>query len=191
MNIVNIFMFDSYFFNAKKYHFLKKSKELVTKKKVSFSNDTKKYDGSSNLNSNFGKLCMMYFTPNCKYGTIESPFNIINFIYDNNLTDSFIEYCLNELKIARQKITYIKIHDAFIYNEIEENIRYEGYHYGYNYWNNDFWVIRSNSFKNNIGKFVQLNRTGSRDFSICIGVIHLNILDKLIELLNDTMEWYK
>ena len=48
-----------------------------TPKRVSFSNDVKEYDGSSDFNNKFVKLCKIHFN---SQEAFNSSFDIINFI---------------------------------------------------------------------------------------------------------------
>ena len=75
------------------------------KKKVSFEEDVKTHDGASKFNSCFAKLCLMYFQPSLSIGSIDNSFEILNFLYMNELDsdDKFMFHCKNELDIAKNK----------------------------------------------------------------------------------------
>ena len=174
--------------------------DYFTPKRVSFSNDVKEYDGSSEFNTKFAKLCKIHF--NCQ-GFVSS-FDIINFIYNHDLQSSFsfVEKCLEELNIAKKKLLELEKKEKFEYissiitksNALSQfiNNRYaeEDQDEYFRYWNNEFWTVRS-TMVNNGAKKIGLVRKGSRDCSMCLGVVHLPKLEALIQLLDDTMEWYK
>ena len=171
-----------------------------TPKRVSFSNDVKEYDGSSDFNNKFVKLCKIHFNSQ-GFG---SSFDIINFIYNHDLQSSFVEKCLEELNITKKKLLELEKNEKFEYissiitksNALSQFIsntrRYteEDQDEYFRYWNNEFWTVRS-TMVNDGAKKIGLVRKGSRDCSMCLGVVHLPKLEALIQLLDDTMEWYK
>ena len=176
------------------------------KKRVSFCNDVKDFDGSSDFNSNFFLLCIRSFDPLCKFGKkIETSFDVIDFLHEEKLTIQFILYSLNELVIAKSKIIdldrkhkfdsickilieskafskFRKEKGGIVYRNIEE-IEDELY------WNHDFWIARCN--KHNIRKnTICILRKGSRDFQINIGIKQIKYIDGLIKLLEETLLWF-
>ena len=172
-----------------------------TPKRVSFSNEVNEYDGSSDFNNKFVKLCTIHFN---SHGVFNSSFDIINFIYNHDLQSSFVEKCLEELNISKKKLLELEKNEKFEYissiitksNALSQFIsntrRYteEDQDEYFRYWNNEFWTVRS-TMVNGGSKKIGLVRKGSRDCSMCLSVVHLPKLEALIQLLEDTMEWYK
>lgn len=163
------------------------------KKKVSFDDSVKTHDGASKFNSCFAKLCMMYFQPDLSVGKIDNSFEILNFLYMNELDsdDSFIFHCLKELELAKFKLlsdqkNYEKEDDdestSFNKNDEEEKDLY---------WNNEFWKIRSDLVKRGKSqKKVHLTRKGNREVSIIIFPNHYNKLERFIDMIYELMEWH-
>jgi len=82
------------------------------KKSVSFCDEVKEYDGCSDFNRNFARLCHFYFNPKSKLKIIHS-FDVIDFINIvkddiNNTPRSFIEQCLEEFQITKVKLLDLK-----------------------------------------------------------------------------------
>lgn len=173
---------------------------LQKKKRVSFCDEVKEYDGCSDFNRNFARLCHLFFNPKCKFGRITHSFDVIDFINIvkddiNNTPRLFIEQCLEEFQITKDKLLDLKRQEKIleianeVYNlkaftkmmsaEDEEDDEF---------WNREFWRIRSN--KINGDKKIALLRKGCRDFNLCLSVCHLPLLDKFIQILNETLEWY-
>lgn len=160
------------------------------KKKVSFDDDVKKHDGSSKFNSCFARLCLMYFSPSLYTGSIDNSFEILNFLYMNELDsdNKFILYCLKELELAKFKLLSKKENcdedddDQLSENKDEEND---------SYWNNEFWTIRSklmNRAKNQ--KKVCLTRKGNRELCVSIFQSHLKKLEVFIDMIKELIEWH-
>jgi hypothetical protein len=161
------------------------------KKKVSFDDNVKKHDGASKFNSCFARLCLMYFRPSLYIGSIDNSFEILNFIYMNELDsdDNFILYCLNELELAKLKLLSEeeKCDDddeqlSEKKNKDEDND---------SYWSNEFWTIRSelmNRAKNQ--KKVCLTRKGNRELCVSIFQNHLNKLKVFIDMIKELIEWH-
>ena len=169
-------------------------------KKVSFCDEVKEYDGCSDFNRVFSRLCDMFFNPKYKLEKIINSFDMLSFLNDIkdelHLTPrSFIEKCLEESKFTKAKLLNIKRQEKIL--EIANHL-YKLKNFTNKmmtkeaddeYWNHEFWRIRSNKI-NNRDKKIALLRKGCRDFNICLGVCHLPLLEKFIEILNDTLEWY-
>lgn len=69
-------------------------------KKVSFSKDTKNYDGSSYLNIEYAKMCGRFFNKNFIFGKIRTEHDILNYTSDEEL----VFYCIKEMQIIKEKI---------------------------------------------------------------------------------------
>ena len=163
------------------------------KKKVSFDDGVKKHDGSSKFNSCFAMLCLMYFSPSQYTESIDNSFEILNFLYMNELDsdDKFIFYCLNELELAKLKLLSEKENcdeddddDQLSKNKNkdEEND---------SYWNNEFWTIRSELMKRAKNqKKVCLTRKGNRELCVSIFQNHLNKLEVFIDMIKELIEWH-
>jgi len=171
------------------------------KKSVSFCDEVKEYDGCSDFNRNFARLCHFYFNPKSKLKIIHS-FDVIDFINivkdDINSTPrSFIEQCLEEFQITKAKLLDLKRQEKILQmaNELYNSKAFikmtegEGEGDSDEYWNREFWRIRSNNI-NNGNKKIAILRKGCRDFNLCLSVCHLPLLDKFIQILNETLEWY-
>ena len=170
------------------------------KKRVSFCEEVKEYDGCSDFNRVFSRLCHMFFNPKYKFGKIENSFDMIDFLNvvkdDLNITPrSFIEKCLEEFQITKVKLLDLKRKEKIfhIYNQICELKAFSSKKtkddFVDEYWNREFWRIRSNKI-NNGDKKIALLRKGCRDFNLCLNVCHLPLLEKFIQILNDTLEGY-
>jgi len=170
------------------------------KKRVTFCDEVKEYDGASDFNRNFARLCNIFFSPKNKSRKITNSFGMIDFLNEdlelNIITPRlFIEQCLEELKIIKTKLLDLKRQEKILQianelysfkkflNKMNEDDEDD------EYWNHEFWRIRSNKINNGLKK-IALLRKGCRDFNLCLSVCHSTQLDKLIEILNDTIEWY-
>ena len=189
MSIFGFLIFDNYFSS--------------NKKRVTFCDEVKEYDGASDFNRNFARLCNIFFSPKDNSLKITNSFGMIYFLNEdpelNIFTPRlFIEQCLEELKIIKAKLLELKRQEKilqiadelysfkkFLNKMNEDNEDNEDDEY----WNHKFWRIRSNKINNRLKK-IALLRKGCRDFNLCLSVCHLTLLDKLIEILNDTLEWY-
>jgi hypothetical protein len=167
------------------------------KKSVSFCDEVKEYDGCSDFNRNFARLCHFYFDPKSKLKIIHS-FDVIDFINivkdDINSTPrSFIDQCLEESQIVKAKLFDLRRREKILQmaNELYNSNAFIKMTEGDSdeYWNREFWRIRSSNI-NNCDKKIALLRKGCRDFNLCLSVCHIPLLDKFIQILNETLEWY-
>jgi hypothetical protein len=169
------------------------------KKTVSFCDEVKEYDGCSDFNRNFARLCHLFFNPKNPKCKITHSFDMINFIDivkdDIKSTPrSFIEKCLEESQITKAKLLDLKRQEKILQmaNELYNSkafIKMTEGDGGDEYWNNEFWRIRSSKISNG-DKKIAILRNGCRDFNLCLSVCHLPLLDSFIKILNETLEWY-
>lgn len=162
-------------------------------KKVSFCNDAKDYDGCCEFLVNFSKVCNMVLNPESKIGKIDSLFDLIDFLDENKEINKhlFIEQCLDELSIIKSKLLDLQKKES-IYNMVYEfyklNEQDDEDEEKDEYWNNEFWQIKSQKVKKSAKK-IALLRKGSRDMNLCVTVYHLKSIEKFIQILNDAIEW--
>ena len=130
-------------------------------KSVSFSNDAKSYDGTSQKNIIYSNIIFNFFKKQ-----IKTPHDILNITKDEKLLSFFLE----ESKIAKAKLEYI--------SKINKNIFFKILSY-----KNMDDSIKTTGFS--------IIRTGSRDINFKFLPSHLKNINKLIVLLNYSVDILK
>lgn len=78
-------------------------------KKVSFSRDTKNYDGSSYLNMEYAKMCGRFFKKNFIYGKVRTELDIFKYTTDIEV----ILFCIKEFQVIKEKLLKIETKNKF------------------------------------------------------------------------------
>jgi hypothetical protein len=153
-------------------------------KKVTFSSDSKTFDGQSKTLVKYAKLCISYFDGKIK--TVNDILSVVG--EDRGLLDLFIKEAL----ITKRKLEKIKEIKNHIEKDRQERIQmiqkdldmkeYDPY------WDAPIWRMRADRYKARIK--VPILRMGCRDLKLsrCLDYQHLKWFIGFISLLHETDE---
>lgn len=137
---------------------------MKSNKKVTFSNDSKKYDGSRELTQKYAKLVDGFFK-----NQINTVYDVIKLLKTTIYIDDFII----ETEIIKSRLDNIKDEEEKeIINQIDP------------YWDSNFFIKKCAMHNNKKGFCI--SRFGSRDFNIKIYPENSIYLVELINLLENT-----
>ena len=142
-------------------------------KKVKFKNNVKKFDGSS-------KSLTVY----CQIleGFYDNKINNINDILKITDNIDYINFCIKELNIVKDKLLYLKNNKDKIDNKIYLDEKYLLNKEFDEYWDNDSFINRIRNI-NIKGPAIPLVRFGSRDCQYCVFLHDLVFVEKMINNL--------